>query len=481
MAKSFRARRIHLIGVGGTGISAIARVLMEQGALVSGSDLKRSPAAEALARDGAQIFVGHRAEQVNGADLVVTSSAVPDSNVEVQAAQAAGIPVFKRPAFLPRLVDGHEVIAIAGTKGKTTTTAMLASILMKAGRDPSFIVGGIVTGLGTNARAGEEGGLFVIEADEYERTFLSLSPHAAVVTNVAHDHPDCYPTFDDVRAAFEDFAALIPADGLLVCAWDNPVARAIGERRRAANLDGEGEVRFFGASEGAEWRVEDARPNFIGGVDCLVTRRGETLGLLRLRLPGVYNALNALAALVVTDFLGVPFNTAREALTAFQGVARRFEFKGEVGGVTVIDDYAHHPLAIRAALSAARQRFPDQPVWAVWQPHTYSRTKTLLDEFAQAFGMADHVIVLPIYAPPGGRDRDARPAVTSAEVVALMRHPDARCAASLEEAMVWLGTEARSGDVVLTLSAGDGNQVGEWLLCALKDGGAKGAGARKGG
>ncbi len=475
MAKSFRARRIHLVGVGGTGLSAIARVLMEQGALVSGSDLQRSPAAEALARDGAQIFIGHQAEHVNGADLVVTSSAVPDSNVEVQAAKSADIPVFERPAFLAQLLDGHKVIAVAGTKGKTTTAAMLASILMKAGRNPSFILGGIVTGLGTNARAGEEGGLFVIEADEYERTFLSLSPHTAVVTNVAHDHPDCYPTFDDVRGAFEDFIALIPADGLLVCGWDDPTARAIGERWQSQG----GKVRFFGANEGAAWRVEDARPNFVGGIDCLVTRRGETLGLLRLRLPGVYNALNALAALVMTDFLGVPFNTAREALTAFQGVARRFEFKGEAGDVTVIDDYAHHPLAIRAALSAARQRFPDRPVWAVWQPHTYSRTKVLLDEFAQAFGMADHVIVLPIYAPPGDRDRGARYAVSSAEVVALMRHPDARDAASLEEAMVWLGTETQAGDVVLTLSAGDGNQVGEWLLCALKDGGAGAIGARR--
>ncbi|HDQ70848.1 MAG TPA: UDP-N-acetylmuramate--L-alanine ligase [Chloroflexi bacterium] len=474
MAVSFRAKHVHLLGVGGTGLSAIARVLLERGALVSGSDLKRSPAAEALARDGAQIFVGHRAEHVTGADLLVTSAAIPDSNVEVQAAKAAGIPVLKRPAFLAQLVAGYQVVAVSGTKGKTTSTAMLASILMEAGRDPTFIVGGIITGMETNARAGEEGGIFVIEADEYERTFLELAPHVAVITNVVHDHPDCYPTFDDLREAFEAFAALIPADGLLVCAWDDPAAREIGERRRSEGL----EVRFFGTGEGAEWRVEDLRPNFVGGVDCLVTRRGETLGLLRLRLPGAYNALNALAALAVSDFLGVPFNVAREASTAFRGVGRRFELRGEAGGVTVIDDYAHHPLAIRATLSAARQRFPDQPVWAVWQPHTYSRTKVLLEEFTQAFDMADHVIVLPIYAPPGARDRSAGYTISSAEVVASMRHPDVRCADSLEEAMVWLGTESRSGEVVLTLSAGDGNRVGEWLLCVLGEdnGGGNGTG-----
>jgi UDP-N-acetylmuramate--alanine ligase len=455
----FRDRRVHFIGIGGAGLSAIARVLMEQGAEVSGSDLVISPVAEALARDGASVFAGHKEENVNGAELVIVSSAVPASNVEVLAGREAGIPVLKRSEFLGQMMDGHVGVAVAGTKGKTTTTAMIASILLEAGQDPTFIVGGVIAGLETNARAGE-GSHFVIEADEYDRTFLSLQPRVAVVTNVEHDHPDCYPTFADFRAAFEEFAALVPRDGLLAVCWDDPVARELGQRRQAAGLP----VVFFGLDDGAEWRAEEVRPNFAGGVDFLATREGEVQGLVRLRLPGAHNASNATAALAVADFLGVPFGVARSALTEFRGVGRRFEIRGEADGVVVVDDYAHHPTAIRVTLQAARERFPRRPIWAVWQPHTYSRTKALLEDFAQAFGLADHVIVLPIYA---AREKDTL-GVSSTDVVAAMQHPDVRCAGSLDEALVWLGTEVRPGDVVLTLGAGDGNLVGEWLLSVLR-------------
>jgi UDP-N-acetylmuramate--alanine ligase len=454
-------KRVHFIGIGGAGLSAIARVLMGQGAQVSGSDLMLSPVAEALARDGARVFIGHRAENVAGAELVVVSSAVPASNVEVLAARAAGIPVLKRPEFLGQMMDGRLGVAIAGTHGKTTTTAMTASILLEAGCDPTFIVGGVIAGLGTNARVGD-GLLFVIEADEYDRTFLDLTPSVAVVTNVEHDHPDCYPTFADFRAAFEEFTALVPLDGLLVACWDDPVARELGERRRAAGTP----VAFFGLGEGAEWRAEEVRPNFAGGVDFLATREGQVLGLVRLRLSGAHNASNAMAALAVADFFDVPFRVAKDALIEFRGVGRRFEVKGEASDVVVVDDYAHHPTEIRATLLAARQRFPHQPLWAVWQPHTYSRTKTLLADFAQAFDVADHVIVLPIYA---ARETDTL-GVSSADVVAAMQHPEARCAESLDEAVVWLGTEVQPGDVVLTLGAGDGYKVGEWLLEVLGNG-----------
>ncbi|HEY71830.1 MAG TPA: UDP-N-acetylmuramate--L-alanine ligase [Thermoflexia bacterium] len=455
---TFSGKHIHLIGIGGAGLSAIARVLMEQGAEVSGSDLTLSPVAESLARDGVRVFDGHRAENVNGADLVVVSSAVPASNVEVRAAQAAGIPVLKRPQVLGRMMNGRLGVTVAGTKGKTTTTAMIASILLKAERDPTFIVGGVLAGLETNAHAGKEP-LFVIEADEYDRTFLGLKPTVAVVTNVEHDHPDCYPTFDDFQAAFAEFVALVPRDGLLVACWDDPAARALGERRREAG----GAVAFFGLEEGAEWRAEDVRPNFAGGVDFLITRGGEVLGLVRLRLPGTHNASNAAAAIAVADFLNVPLRVARSALTEFRGVKRRFEIKGESGGVTVVDDYAHHPTAIRVTLQAARARFPHRSLWAVWQPHTYSRTRALLKDFARAFDLADHVILLPIYA---ARETDALN-TSSRDVAAEMQHPDVRCAGSLDEALVWLGTEVRPGNVVLTLGAGDGNRVGEWLLEVL--------------
>jgi UDP-N-acetylmuramate--alanine ligase len=454
-------KRVHFIGIGGAGLSAIARVLLEQGAEVSGSDRELSPVAEALARDGARVFAGHEAGHVAGADLVVVSSAVPDSNVEVQAAREAGIPVLKRPEFLGQMMDGRLGVAVAGTHGKTTTTALIASILLEAGRDPTFIVGGVIATLETNARAGGSD-LFVVEADEYDRTFLSLKPTVAVVTNVEHDHPDCYPTFADFRAAFEQFAALVPREGLLAVCWDDPTARQLGEQRRSAGT----RVTFFGLGPGAEWRAEEIRPNFAGGTDFLATHEGQVLGLVRLRLPGAHNASNAMAALVVTDFLDVPFRVARATLTDFRGVGRRFEIKGEVGGVIVVDDYAHHPTEIRATLQAARERFPQRALWAVWQPHTFSRTKTLLAEFAQAFGVADHVVVLPIYA---SRETNTL-GVRSADVIAAMKHPDARSAASLDEALVWLGTEVRPGDVVLTLGAGDGYRVGEWLVEVLRNG-----------
>ncbi|HHS98299.1 MAG TPA: UDP-N-acetylmuramate--L-alanine ligase [Chloroflexi bacterium] len=457
----FRNRRVHFVGIGGAGLSAIARVLMEQGAVVSGSDLVLSPVAEALARDGAQVFVGHRAEQVEGADLVVVSSAVPEDNVEVQAARAAGIPVVHRDRILGDLMEGKVGIAVAGTHGKTTTTAMIATILWHGGRDPSFIVGGVVAGLGTNARAGT-GPHFVVEADEYDRTFLGLRPQVAVVTNVEPDHPDCYPTFDDLRTAFGRFVALLPPDGLLVVCGDQPTARELGEARAARG----GLVAFYGLQEGVDWIGRDLRSNPGGGIDFQVLRDGQMLGEVRLKVPGPHNVLNALAALAVTSHLGIPFPTARSALEDFRGVARRFEVKGQMEGVIVVDDYAHHPTEIRATLTAARQRFPGRPLWAVWQPHTYSRTKALLGEFARAFDQADHVLILPIYA---AREKDTL-GVSSADVLAAMHHPDARLVSSLEEAVVTLATEVRPGEVVLTLGAGDGNRVGEWLLVALRGG-----------
>jgi UDP-N-acetylmuramate--alanine ligase len=358
------------------------------------------------------------------------------------------------------MMEGHVGVAVAGTHGKTTTTAMIASILLEAGRDPTFIVGGVIAGLKTNARAGG-GELLVIEADEYDRTFLSLKPKVAVVTIVEHDHPDCYPTFDDFRGAFEEFAALVPSDGLLLVCWDDPVARGLGERRRDAGLP----VTFFGLGEGAEWRAEEVRPNFAGGVDFLAVHAEQTLGLVRLRLPGAHNASNATAALAVADYLDVPLQVARSALTEFHGVGRRFEIKGEADGVLVVDDYAHHPTEIRATLQAARSRFPNQALWVVWQPHTYSRIKTWLDDFARAFDLADQVIVLPIYA---SREKDTL-GLTDAQVAAAVRHHDVRRAESLEEAVVWLATEVRPGDVVLTLGAGDNDKVGEWLLEVLEN------------
>ncbi len=458
-AMDFRGWRVHFVGIGGAGLSAIARVLLEQGARVSGSDLALSPAAEALARDGARVYLGHRAGQVGAAEMVVVSSAVPEDNVEVQAARAAGIPVVGRAQVLGELMAGRVGVAVAGTHGKTTTTAMIATVLCHAGLDPTYIVGGIVPGLGGNAHHGS-GPHFVVEADEYDHTFLGLRPRVAVITNVEHDHPDCYPTLGHLRLAFADFAALLPPDGLLVVCRDDRVAREIG-----AGLIAQGQrVVSYGLREAATWTALDLRADPAGGSEFRAVRDGQALGEVRLRVPGAHNVLNALATLAVADHLGLPFPTVRSALEGFRGVARRFELKGEVDGVTVIDDYAHHPTEIRATLAAARERFPGRPLWAVWQPHTYSRTRALLTEFAQAFAGADHALVLPIYP---AREQDTL-GVSSEDVVAAMHHPDARALGSLEEAVAVLGLEVRSGDVVLTLGAGDGDRVGEWLLIALR-------------
>jgi len=452
---------VHFVGIGGAGLSAIARVLVEQEAVVSGSDLMSSPVAEALARDGARVYVGHRAEQVDGAEQVVVSSAVPEQNVEVQAARKAGIPVLHRAQILGQLMEDRIGIAVAGTHGKTTTTAMISSILWRAGLDPTFIVGGQVLGLGTNARAGN-GPHFVVEADEYDRTFLGLRPQVAVVTNVEHDHPDCYPSFEQFRAAFTQFTALLPSDGLLVACRDQAVARELGQQRLAQGLP----AIFYGLEEGATWVAYHLEVNPAGGSDFLAVHKGRKLGEVRLRVPGAHNVLNALAALAVVDALGVPFPTARSILAGFRGVGRRFEVKGEADHVTVVDDYAHHPTEIRATLAAARERFPGRALWVVWQPHTYSRTKALLDEFAQAFAQADHVLVLPVYA---AREQDSL-GVSSADVVATMEHPDVRLVESREQAVAVLGAEVQPGGVVLTLGAGDGDLVGQWLLWALQDG-----------
>lgn len=450
---------MHLVGVGGSGMSAVARVLLEQGALVSGSDLVVSMPARVLASDGVQVFEGHHPRNLGGAEIVAVSSAIPESNVEVRAARAAGLRVMKRPELLGALMGGKTGIAVAGTHGKTTTTAMIATILLAAGQDPTIIVGGVVEGLNTNARFGR-GPHFLIEADEYDRTFLSLSPTVAVVTNIEHDHPDCYATLADVRAAFEEFADLVPIHGLLAVCSDDPLARALGVRRRVAK----GDTVYFGLGEDASWRAEEVRPNFAGGVDFLAVRDRQVQGLVRLRLPGAHNASNAMAAFAVADHLGIAFQTAREALTGFRGVGRRFEFKGEERGVAVVDDYAHHPTEIRAVLLAARDRYPGRRIWAVWQPHTYSRTDALYDDFTRAFAQADRVIVLPIYA---ARETDSR-GLSASGLATDMRSPGAAAVESFGQAVDMLLEQVRAGDVVLTLGAGDGNLVGELLLEKLR-------------
>jgi UDP-N-acetylmuramate--alanine ligase len=451
--------RVHLIGIGGAGLSAIARVLVESGYEVTGSDEAMSPFARGLAQAGVRVMRGHAAENVNGAELVVVSSAVPADNVEVQAALSRGIPVLKRADLVGRLMQDKLGVAVAGTHGKTTTAGLIGFMLDRAGLDPTFIVGGILADYGSNARTGQ-GRPFVVEADEYDRMFLGLRPSVAVVTNVEHDHPDYYPTLKEMQEAFREFTALLPADGLLVACARDAFARSLANERQSGGWP----AVLYGFNRDDDYRADSLQLNGAGGTDFLVVRRGQTLGLARNRLPGEHNVLNSLAALAVADHLGVDFNAARNALADFRGAGRRFELKGEAGGVTVVDDYAHHPTEIRATLAAARRRFSQRPLWVMFQPHTYSRTRTLLADFAASFEDADHVIIVDIF-----RSREAvDPTIGAADIVRRMNHPDARHIASLDEAAAFLLERLRPGDVLLTMGAGDGYIVGERVLEGLK-------------
>lgn len=456
---------VHLIGIGGSGLSAIARVLLERGVVVSGSDRQASAATNALQAAGVRVSIGHSPENILDATTVVRSSAIPDHNVEVQAALQQGIPVMKRAEYLGRLLDGYKVIAIAGTHGKTTTTAMIATTLVRLGQDPSYIIGGTSTDLGTNAHSGK-GPLFVIEADEYDRMFLGLLPAIAVVTNVEHDHPDCYPTPQEFYQAFVDFSERILPDGLLIGCIDDPGARRLLDQARESHRT----VRSYGLNHwqnqaGPDYAARSLEPNSQGGYSFQALRllkygKPQTVSL-RLHVPGRHNVTNALAAMAVADCLDLPLEEAGKALSEYQGVGRRFEVRGEAGGITVVDDYAHHPSEIRATLAAARARYRDRGLWVVWQPHTYSRTRTLLDEFAAAFEDANHLLLTDIFA---AREAAPEDGFSSRQVLAAIRHPDVHDTPTLEKAVDLLVSRLRRGDVLLVLSAGDADQISGAVL-----------------
>jgi UDP-N-acetylmuramate--alanine ligase len=461
--------RIHIMGIGGSGMSPIARVLHARGVRVSGDDRAASPVLDALNAEGIQAWAGHDPAHLEGIDVLAPSSAISQDEPELVEARNRKLRVWHRGDLLNALLSDKTAIAIAGTHGKTTTTAMIAHVLMDAGLDPSFIVGGNSPSLGVNARNGA-GEPFVLEADEYDRTFLRYQPKVAVVTNVEFDHPDTFKDYADTLAAFASFAESVPEDGALIaCADDEGCAdmlKAAGQRNAP--------VVDYGIHRGM-WRATNVRANTLGGMDFAfhgpaASGSGETGGTCSLRLAGEHNVRNALAALIVADACGVPVADAARALGAFRGTERRFELKGEARGVRVFDDYGHHPTEIKATLSGARMRFPLARIWAIWQPHTYSRTAALLDTFAEAFEDADMVIVLPIYAARERAEDFAfmANALNPIEISRRIKHKRARNAATFGDAIGMLISQIKGGDVVITLSAGDGNIVGTRLLEMLK-------------
>lgn len=460
---------VHFIGIGGSGLSAIARLLLESGYTVSGSDRALTPFAEEVRKAGATVYIGHHPRNLEGADWVVRSSAIPEDNPEVDGAKRAGIPVYKRADFLGRLMEDKTGIAIAGTHGKTTTTAMTAWVLTQLGRDPSFIVGGVVNNLGVNAHAGK-GKAFVIEADEYDNMFLGLKPQIAVVTSVEHDHPDFFPTLATMFQAFEKFVNLLPADGTLIVCAEDPGAVALISHMQKNDRD------FVSYGVQSEMTINtslwvmarDLMPNERGGFDFIVTTnlssKTSTSVKVSLQVPGQHNVRNALAVLAIVGVLGLSRRKAAQALSEFTGTGRRFELRGEVNGIRIFDDYAHHPTEIKATLSGARARFPEARIWAVWQPHTYSRTKTLFLDFARAFKDANEVLVTEVYAA-----REPQEDFTSAEIVSTMPHLSARYIKTLPEVTEYLLQQLQPGDVVLVLSAGDADQVSTDVLKGLQE------------
>lgn len=460
---------IHFIGIGGSGLSAIARLLLESGYTVSGSDRALTPFAEEVRKAGATVYVGHHPRNITGADSVVMSSAVDADNPEVVAAKRAKVPVYKRADFLGQLMADKQGIAIAGTHGKTTTTAMTAWVLHELGRDPSFIIGGVMNNLGVNAHAGK-GNTFVIEADEYDNMFLGLKPLIAVVTSLEHDHPDMFPTLEAMYASFQKFVDLLPEDGtLIVCAEDAGAAALIPHVRQK----GINHIAYYIQNEmtisSPYWVMARAvKANKRGGFDFVVSSNLSGVGLdsveVSLQVPGRHNVRNALAVFAIADFLGMPREGTAKALGKFTGTGRRFQLRGEANGISVYDDYAHHPTEIKATLEGARARFPDRKVWAVWQPHTYSRTQTLFLDFTRAFKDADEVIVTEVYAA-----REPKQEFTSAEVVSAMPHRAARFIATLPEVTSHLLRNLKPGDVVIVMSAGDADQISSDLVKAFQE------------
>lgn len=453
-------RHIHLIGIGGTGISSIARVLVEKGYTVSGSDRTLSQLALDLRASGVTVYEGHAAQHVHGADLIVRSSAIPDSNIEVLAARELGIPVMKRAEFLGLLMQDKICIAVAGSHGKTTTSTMMAWTLDQMGMQPGYILGGVSKNLETNANAGN-GRYFVIEADEYDYMFLGLNPSVILLTNVEYDHPDCYPTVADYQAAFVSFVKKLQPAGLLVTNVDQDCSASM-----IKEIPSNTRAFTYGLTPAADFRAVNLRVNERGGMsfDVLAHSAGTPLASVELQVPGKHNVCNALGVLVVHHALGHSLEQVSQALSNYSGSGRRFEVIGEVNGITIIDDYAHHPSKIKATLAAACSRYSHRRIVAVWQPHTYSRTLALQDEFVQSFRDADLLIVTDIYA---SREKPQHYPVEN--LVDRITYIPAFHIAANHQVTDYLLEHLVPGDVLIVLSAGDADQICRDVMQGLKE------------
>ena len=458
MMVSFRNfQRIHLVGIGGIGMSGIAEVLLTLGYSVSGSDLRPSNITERLQDLGATIFEGHKAANVEGAHVVVTSSAVKSDNPEVVEAHKRKIPVIPRAEMLAELMRLKYDIAIAGAHGKTTTTSMVASVLGAAHLDPTFVVGGKVNQAGTTARLGK-GEYFVVEADESDRTFLLLAPVVAVVTTIDREHLDQYHSLEDIQDAFTQFVNRVPFYGAAILCLDEPNVQAIIPNIKRP-------IITYGVSTQADLVISDVKFEGLGS-EFRLTYKGDDLGLFRLaHPPGMHNVRNAAAAAAVALYLNVPSDLIREGFLKFAGVGRRFDIKGVTNDVTVIDDYGHHPAEIRATLEAAKVcKF--NRLLVLFQPHRYTRTQHLWSDFTQAFNLADVLVLTDIYAA----SEQPIPGISSEALTAAIReagHKNVQYFRSMHDSIEFLLREARPGDAVMTIGAGNVSRASNEFIVLL--------------
>lgn len=454
-----RIRTIHFVGIGGVGMSGIAEVLLDQGFVVTGSDLRENELTRHLGKKGAKILLGHRAENVQGADVVVFSSAVARQNPELVEARSRSIPVIPRAEMLGELMRIKEGIAIAGSHGKTTTTSLVATVLRDAELDPTVVIGGRLNALGSNAARGA-GDLLVAEADESDGSFLHLTPAIAVVTNIDPEHLDHFGSLEAIKEAFVAFANRVPFYGLVVACLDHPHVQDILPRieKRTAT---------YGLAAQADYRARN--PSFDGlSTRFEVVRRGEALGEFEVRMPGIHNVLNALATIAVADELRVPLDSVRESLRTFGGVQRRFTVVGEARGITIVDDYGHHPAEIQATLEAAQRAYGRRLVIA-FQPHRYSRTHHLFDELTRAFNRADVLFLSDVY-PAGEAPVEGADSANLSAAIRAHGHRDVTHVGAREQLIPALLDRVQAGDVVITLGAGDITRTARELLGALEHG-----------
>ena len=446
-------KRLHFIGIGGAGMSGLARIALSHGITVTGSDAKDSTVLSALQALGAQVSPEHKTSQVDGADYIIFSTAIGAANVELIRAQELQIPVLTRAQALATLMSQDRSIAVAGTHGKTTTSSMLTVALQSCGLDPSFAIGGTLTSSGSNAHKGT-GDLFVAEADESDGSFIEYHPNAAIVTNIEHDHVDFFAKPEDVTNAFNSFAETISQDGILVYCADDAGSAALGGNPK---LRPDLKVISYGTIKGSDLYIDSINLLAMGST-ARALWNGRLVGTISLQVPGLHNVLNAGAALAMGLALGAPAADLLSGLASFHGTGRRFELKGTVHGIRVIDDYGHHPTEITVTLEAAKRYAGDGRVLAIFQPHRYSRTQAFMKEFSTALDIADEVILLEIYAasekPISG--------VSAAQIASAMEH--GQFIPNFIEASDWVIDNAKPGDVILTLGAGDVNSLAP-IIC----------------